>query len=299
MIVTEVLQTSQRMEEQPVSTRQKDHILDLDRVIANKNPRLLKILPRFVLRYLKRIIHQDELNQISRDNGHLYDLDFLDATLKGFGVKIIYRGLENIPVVGRWVVASNHPLGGLDGMALMWVVGKIRKDIIFPVNDLLMNIPNLTGLFIPINKHGSNAGNVRMIDEAFASEKALLYFPAGLCSRKQKGGICDLEWKKSFISKARAHKRDIIPCYINGRNSNWFYNLARFRSFLGIKANIEMLYLVDEMYRQREKEIVITFGKPISYTIFDKKKPDLFWAQKLKNYVYTLERTENSIFIAE
>ena len=251
------------------------------------------------MRYLKRIIHQDELNQISRDNGHLYDLDFLDATLKGFGVKIIYRGLENIPVVGRWVVASNHPLGGLDGMALMWVVGKIRKDIIFPVNDLLMNIPNLTGLFIPINKHGSNAGNVRMIDEAFASEKALLYFPAGLCSRKQKGGICDLEWKKSFISKARAHKRDIIPCYINGRNSNWFYNLARFRSFLGIKANIEMLYLVDEMYRQREKEIVITFGKPISYTIFDKKKPDLFWAQKLKNYVYTLERTENSIFIAE
>jgi 1-acyl-sn-glycerol-3-phosphate acyltransferase len=287
------------MEEQPVSTRQKDHILDLDRVIANKNPRLLKILPRFVLRYLKRIIHQDELNQISRDNGHLYDLDFLDATLKGFGVKIIYRGLENIPVEGRWVVASNHPLGGLDGMALMWVVGKIRKDIIFPVNDLLMNIPNLTGLFIPINKHGSNAGNVRMIDEAFASEKALLYFPAGLCSRKQKGGICDLEWKKSFISKARAHKRDIIPCYINGRNSDWFYNLARFRSFLGIKANIEMLYLVDEMYRQREKEIVITFGKPISYTIFDKKKPDLFWAQKLKNYVYTLERTENSIFIAE
>ncbi|MEI8047204.1 MAG: 1-acyl-sn-glycerol-3-phosphate acyltransferase [Bacteroidota bacterium] len=299
MIITEVLHFSQRMEEQPVSTHQKDHILDLDRVIANKNPRLLKILPRFVLRYLKRIIHQDELNQISRDNGHLYNLDFLDATLKGFGVKIIYRGLENIPAEGRWVVASNHPLGGLDGMALMWVVGKIRKDIIFPVNDLLMNIPNLTGLFIPINKHGSNAGNVRMIDEAFASEKALLYFPAGLCSRKQKGGICDLEWKKSFISKARAHKRDIIPCYINGRNSDWFYNLARFRSFLGIKANIEMLYLVDEMYRQREKEIVITFGKPISYTIFDKKKPDLIWAQKLKNYVYTLEKTENSIFIAE
>jgi putative hemolysin len=127
----------------------------------------------------------------------------------------------------------------------------------------------------------------------------MLFFPAGLCSRKQKDGICDLEWKKSFITKARAHKRDIIPCFINGRNSNWFYNLARFRTFLGIKANIEMLYLVDEMFKQRDKEIVITFGKPISYSIFDKKKTDLTWAQLLKSHVYSLEKDSNSLFVAE
>jgi putative hemolysin len=162
-----------------------------------------------------------------------------------------------------------------------------------------MNIENLKGLFIPINKHGSNAGNVRLIEETFASEKAMLFFPAGLCSRKQKGGICDLEWKKSFISKARTHKRDIIPCHINGRNSDWFYNLARIRSFLGIKANIEMLYLVDEMYRQRNKEIVITVGKPIAYSIFDKRKTDLKWAQQLKGYVYTLQKDNTSTFLAD
>lgn len=287
------------MEKMPDNTEPVEDFLDLERVISSKNPGLLKLLPGFVLRYLKRIIHQDELNRIVRQNRNLYGLEFLDAVLKGFGVKISYRGLENIPVDGNWIVAANHPLGGMDGMALMWVVGKVRKDIVFPVNDLLMNIPNLKGLFIPINKHGSNAGNVRLIEETYASDKALLYFPAGLCSRKQTGGVCDLEWKKSFITKARSHKRDVIPCYINGRNSDWFYNLARLRSFFRIKANLEMLYLVDEMFRQRDKEIVITFGKPISYTIFDKQKSDLAWAQELKTHVYNLKKNMNSSFAAE
>jgi 1-acyl-sn-glycerol-3-phosphate acyltransferase len=287
------------MKDQPVSSQMQESFLDLDRVIANKNPGLLKVLPPFILNYLKKVIHQDDLNDIVKNNRNLFGIDFLDACLKGFGVNIVFHGLENIPAEGRWIVAANHPLGGLDGMALMKVVGKIRKDIVFPVNDLLMNIPNLKGLFIPINKHGSNAANIRIIEETFASDKAMLYFPAGLCSRKLKGKIFDLDWKKSFISKARAHKRDIIPCFINGRNSNWFYNLARFRAFLKIRTNIEMLYLVDEMYKQRAKEIVITFGKPISYTIFDKQKPDVIWAQILKKYVYTLEQDMNSSFVAE
>lgn len=269
---------------------------NLERVIESKNPSLLKVLPRFLLNYMKRVIHQDELNAITHKNRDLYGIDFLDATLKDFGVKIIYKGLENVAKDGRWIVSANHPLGGLDGMALMWVIGRIRKDILFPVNDLLMNIPNLKGLFIPINKHGSNAGNIRMIEDAFSSDKAMLYFPAGLCSRKKNGRICDLEWKKSFITKARTHKRDIIPCHINGRNSNWFYNLARFRAFLGIKANIEMLYLVDEMFKQKEKEIVITFGKPISYSIFDKRNTDLTWARLLKDHVYKLEADNSIVF---
>ncbi len=287
------------MEDQSLSSQDGQFLLDLDKVITGKNPRLLKILPQFLLRYLKKVIHQDDLNGILIRNRNCYDLDFLDAVLKEFGVKINYQGIENIPVSGHWIVAANHPLGGLDGMALMWVLGKVRKDIVFPVNDLLMLIPNLKGLFVPINKHGSNSGNARLIDSAFASDKALLFFPAGLCSRKQKGEIFDLEWKKSFITKAKVHQRDIIPCYIKGRNSNWFYNLARLRSLFGIKANIEMLYLVDEMYKQKDKEIIITFGKPISYTIFDKKKSDAAWAQKLKTHVYKLGKDINSSFDAD
>lgn len=287
------------MNNQPEGDKKEGRgFIDLEQVISSKSSGLTKLIPRFVLNYLKRVIHQEDLNEIMSKNSHLQGLDFLDAVVTGFGVKITCKGIENIPVNGRWIVAANHPLGGLDGMALLQAIGRVRKDVVFPVNDLLMNIPNLRGLFIPINKHGSNAGNVKAIGETFASGQAMVYFPAGLCSRKQKGGIFDLEWKKSFISKARVHKRDVIPCYISGRNSNWFYNLARFREFLGIKANIEMLYLVDEMYKQRDKEIVITFGKPISCTIFDKTKTDLAWAQTLKDHVYSLEKNFNSSSVA-
>jgi putative hemolysin len=266
--------------------------IDVDKVFATKNPKLYKLLPRFIFSYLKRIIHQKELNEVISTNRNLYGLDFLDAILKQFGVKIIFSGIENIPQDGRYVVAANHPLGGLDGMSLMWVMGKVNKNIVFPVNDLLMNLSNLKELFIPINKHGSNARNIKLLDDTFASDKAMLFFPAGLCSRWQNGQIIDLEWKKSFITKARNHARDIIPWYIEGRNSSWFYGLARLRDKLKIKANIEMLYLVDEMYKQRNKEIRISFGKPISYTTFDKTIKDNVWAQRLKEHVYKLK--ENS-----
>lgn len=266
----------------------RGNFIDLERVISAKNPGLVKVLPGFVLSYIKRIIHQDEINTLIRENGHLFGFDFLDVILSELGARIHISGLENLSKEGRWTVASNHPLGGLDGMALMWAIGKVRKDIVFPVNDLLMNLDNLRELFIPINKHGSNAGNVRIIDDTYASDKAVLYFPAGLCSRKSKNGICDLEWKKSFITKTKQHKRDIVPAYIDGRNSNWFYNLARFRARIGMKANIEMLYLVDEMFKQKNKDINITFGKPIPYETFDKRYNDLAWAQKLKDHVYKL-----------
>ena len=174
-------------------------------------------------------------------------------------------------------------------MALIQVVGRIRQDLVFPVNDILMNVPGLQPLFIPINKHGKNTENVRIIDETFASDKVILYFPAGLVSRKQKGGVIrDLEWKKTFITKAKRYHRDVIPVYISGRNSNFFYNLANWRKRLGIKANLEMLYLVDEMVKQKDKPIRITFGEPIPYINFDKSRSDSQWAEWVKERVYEL-----------
>lgn len=273
-----------------------EDFINLERVISGKNPRLLKVLPRFIISYLKKVIHQDEINQALREFHDLHGFEFLDSILKKFGVRIHVEGLENLPPVGRYTVVANHPLGGLDGMALMWAAGQVRKDLVFPVNDLLLYIENMKDLFIPINKHGSNAGNVRTIDQTYASEKLILYFPAGLCSRKKKGGICDLEWKKSVVTKSKAHHRDIIPVYIDGRNSEWFYNLSRWRIRLGIKANVEMLYLVDEMFRQKNKDLYIRFGKSVPYTIFDKRMPDLAWSQQLKQHVYRLKHEPNAIF---
>jgi putative hemolysin len=284
------------MDERKSNMEISENFIDIEQVIAGKNPKLLKFLPAFLINYLKRVIHQKDLNFAIYSNRHKFGIDFLQAVFDQFGAKITTEGHENIPQLGRYLVASNHPLGGLDGIALMCVVGKIRSDIVFPVNDILMNLPNIGELFIPVNKHGSNANNISLFEETFASDKTLLYFPAGLCSRKQSGGISDLDWKKSFISKARKHKRDIIPTHIDGRNSNFFYNLANLRKFLGIKSNIEMLYLVDEMYKQKNKHIRIVFGKPISYQVFDKRFTDAIWADHVKKFVYSLEQNPNGTF---
>ena len=277
------------------SSHTKD-LIDIENVFRSKNPAILKVMPGFILNYLKRIVHEAEINAFVKRHRNAKGLDFVEAGLTEFGAKVQVKGIENVNEHGKYIIASNHPLGGLDGLALMKSVGEVRKDIIFPVNDILMNIPNLHCLFIPINKHGSNSDNVRIINETFASESIMLYFPAGLVSRKQSGNIADLQWKKTFVTKAKQFQRDIIPVHIDGRNSNFFYNLARLRGRLKIKANIEMLYLVNEMYKQRDKIINITFGKPIPHQIFDKRNNHMKWAALVREHVYELEREPEKVF---
>ena len=273
--------------------------IDLEKVIAGKSERLLRLLPGFVLRYLKKTIHQNDLNDILNRHKDKYGQEFLHELLKEFGANVIVRGEENLLKADRFVVASNHPLGGLDGIALMYVVGKYIPEIVTPVNDFLMYLPNLKPLFIPVNKHGSNASNIALFNETFASDKTVVYFPAGLCSRKTGGEILDLEWKKTFLTKARNYKRDILPVHISGRNSAFFYNLANFRKKIGLKANVEMLFLVDEVFKQKNKDIIITFGKSVSGSVFDKRYSDKQWAEKLKKHVYKLENDPDLIFKTE
>jgi len=270
--------------------------IDVEEVIRSKNARLLRVIPRFIIRYIKRIIHQDQINTALEKYKDFEGLDFVENILKELGAKINVINPENIPATGRYILVSNHPLGGLDGMALILVAGKVRKDIVFPVNDILMYLRNMRPLFIPINKHGKNTENKQVIDSTFESDVMILFFPAGLCSRKQKGKIFDLQWKNTFIKKAIQYERDIIPVHIDGRNSNFFYNLANWRKRLGIKTNIEMLYLVDEMFKQNNKDINITFGKPISYHNFDKRYKSNEWAQKMKDFVYELGKDCNKEF---
>jgi len=271
--------------------------IDIEGVIKNKNPRILKNLPNFILYYLKKIIHENEINITLEKYKDEMGLDFVEGIIKELGVNIKVKCAENFPVSGRYIIAANHPLGGLDGLALIRTVGRLRKDIVFPVNDILLYLKNLRPLFIPINKHGKNTENIAIMEKTFASDVAVLYFPAGLCSRKQKGKICDLEWKNTFIKKAIRYKRDIIPVFINGRNSNFFYNLANLRKKLGIKSNIEMLFLVDEMFKQKNNEINITFGKPISYKVFSNNVNSKKWAELVKEHVYQLENDVSREFI--
>jgi len=262
--------------------------IDVERMIASKSKRALRLTPNFIIAYLKRIVHQDYVNNFLKKHQDKTGLDFVRIVLDEFKIKLKVEGLEHIDLSKRYIIAANHPIGSLDGLALMDVVGKIRTDILFPVNDLLMNLPNLQSLFIPINKHGSNIENARIIDKAFASNVLMLYFPAGLVSRRIKGVIEDLEWKKTFIRKSRDYARDVIPVYIEGRNSSFFYSLANWRARLGIKMNIEMLYLADEMFKQIGNEIKIIFGAPIPHQTFNRTKKDNEWAEMVKKQVYTI-----------
>lgn len=264
--------------------------IDVERVLSAKNPSAAKAIPKFLVNYLKRIVHQDDLNGFLEKYGHLRDAEIIDAFLRHFEIKYRVFGHENLPSSGRYIFVSNHPLGGLDGLVFINEMSKRYSDIKFPVNDILTSIDNLSGIFLPVNKHGSQGREAaRRIEEAYASGSQILYFPAGLCSRKKRGIIRDLEWHKSFISKAIQHKRDIVPAYFSGRNSNFFYNLANLRKILGIKGNFEMLYLPDEMFRQKDKEISLVFGKSIPYQTFDKSKSAPEWAEWVKNESYKLK----------
>ena len=268
--------------------QQPGNLIDIDKVLADKSPVLKKMLPGFVTGYFKRLIHQDWLNHFIKDYYDDMGVDFIDKVLTEMDTTLVSRGLENIPKTGRCIIASNHPLGGLDGMALMLAVSKVRKDIVFPVNDLLMNIRNLREVFIPINKLGSNAENIKIINDTFASDKLICYFPFGLVSRKRNGEIIDLEWKTTFITKAKRFKRDIIPTHISGRNTNFFYNLSNYRKKLGIKANLEMLFLVDEMYKQSGKTLTFTFSPSVPYTFFDNRHSKAEWAELMRQFIYKI-----------
>ncbi|MGE0077722.1 MAG: 1-acyl-sn-glycerol-3-phosphate acyltransferase [Bacteroidales bacterium] len=269
---------------------EKEKFIDIDKVIASKNPRLLKILPRFIINYLKRIIHQNEINEILEKHGDKTGVAFIDEVLKVMCVTYTVEGLENVDLNGNYIFASNHPLGGLDGMILIHLLGKKFPEVKFPVNDLLMHITQLHNVFIPVNKHGAQSTqNAQLIEDAYTSSSQILYFPAGLCSRKQHGSIVDLEWKKNFIRKSVKHERDVVPVFFTGQNSKFFYNLARLRTSLGIKANLEMLYLVDEMFKQKGKRISIKIGKPIPYQTFDNSRTPLSWAAWVKNIVYQMQ----------
>jgi putative hemolysin len=264
--------------------------IDIEAVLKSKNPKLAKRLPKCLIKYLKRIVHQDEMNKFLGEHVGVRGLNFVEAVIEFMDLKYEVHGFKNIPESGKFVFASNHPLGGLESMVFMKVVSQKYPEFKFVVNDILMALKPLAEVFVPVNKHGNQSrDSLKILNEVYASDDQVLFFPAGLVSRKIKGKIVDLPWQKSFVSKAVEYKRDIIPVYIEGKNSKFFYNLASLRKFFGIKANIEMLYLVDEMMKQKGRTIKIVFGLPVSYKLFDKSKDFREWADYLYKLTYSLK----------
>ena len=265
--------------------------IDVEAILASKAGDKARFVPRFLISYLKKIIHQDEVNGFLELHGDKMDYDFVDAFMKFFKNSFEVHGLENLPKDGRRLTfVSNHPLGAQDGLGLAYILApQYEGKIKFLVNDLLMNFPQISSFWIPVNKTGSQARNFpQQVNAAFESDNNIVMFPAGLCSRKTKGVVRDLEWKKTFIVKSVNTQRDIIPIHFEGENSKFFYRLANINKMLGIKFNIAMLYLADEMFKNMNKTFKVTIGKPIPWQTFDKSKSATEWAQYVKDLVYTL-----------
>lgn len=269
-----------------------EKFVDVRRLIEGKNPKLLKILPGFVLRWVEKVIHQEDVNEFI--NTHKDDdiYSFCEALVKKFELELNVTGTQNIPKEPAQIIfTSNHPLGGMDAITIIHSLKEIRPDIKFIVNDLLMAVANLRERFIGVNKVGRNAvESLQKVEEQFANGTATFIFPAGLVSRKINGEIMDLEWKKTFITKSKKYNIPVIPVFIGGGLTNRFYRLANFRKFLGLKFNIEMFFLVDELFKQKNMKIDIMIGEPIAPETFTKEKNVKEWAQWVKERVYKLKR---------
>jgi len=268
---------------------EKEKFIDVERVLEEKNSRLKKILPKFLIKYIKRIVHEDDFNELLTDLKDYRGIDFVQAIVKKYNINIQTFGAENIEKGKKYIFASNHPIGGFDGVVFMHEVDKYSGSLRFIVNDILIHFKNYEPLFVGVNKHGATPReNIKRLDDIYSSEHQLLIFPAGLVSRRKKGIVSDLKWQKSFITKAIQHQRDVIPVKISGELGSFFYNLANFRSSIGIKANIEMFYLADEAFKHANTTIKIQFGKSIPYTDFDKSKKTEDWAAWVRNKVYEM-----------
>lgn len=263
--------------------------IDIEAIIKSKSERLYRLTPSFVVNYLKRIVHQDEMNEAFSLYGHLQGVEFIHAVFDYLDIKYSSTGLENIPADGRYLFASNHPFGGMDGMMLVDEIASHLGSTKVVVNDLLMNVKPLHSVFIPINKHGGQSRvALKAFREAMDSDVTMATFPSGMCSRMIDGKVNDLEWKTSFVKDAIKSKRDIVPVYFEGGLSKFFYRLYKIRKACGIKFNIEMLYLVDEMFKQKGARLGIHFGAVIPYEQFAQTKDLRSTAEFVREKVYQM-----------
>ena len=268
--------------------------IDIDEILRSKAGPKAKRIPRFIVAWLKRRLHQDQVNDFLRIIGDKEGVPWLKGCLDFLDTKLEVKGLENLPSDAdgrRFTFVSNHPLGGQDGVALGYVLGTHYDGRIkYLVNDLLMFLPGLAPLCIPINKTGKQSRQFpAMVEAGFSGDDHILMFPAGLCSRRRHGVIRDLPWNKTFITKSVQHQRDVVPIYFSGRNSNKFYTIANICKMLGLRFNLAMLYLVDELFKNQHKTFEVHIGRPIPWQTFDRSRTATQWAAYVQDIVYQMK----------
>lgn len=271
----------------------EEKTIDIKKILESKMGSKARLVPSPLVNWLKHIVHEDEVNRFLWDSRRLKGVEWLEECVRYLDMTLDVQGKENLPDKndGRlYTFVSNHPLGGIDGVALGSIIGRHYDGRFrYLVNDLLMNLPGLAPVCIPINKTGNQSRNFpAMVEAGFKSDNHMLMFPAGLCSRRRGKEIRDLDWKKTFITKSVETHRDVVPIHFGGQNSDFFYSLANACKAMGIKFNIAMLFLVDEMYKNVHKTFRVSIGEPIPWQTFDKSCTPAQWAAFVREKVYQL-----------
>lgn len=271
----------------------QEKTIDVETVVRSKAGKNYKAIPKFVIRWLKKILHEEEVNEFLARTREERGVEWLKSCVRYLDMHITVVGMENLPQNDgkRYTFVSNHPLGGIDGVTLGALVGEhFDGQICYLLNDILLNLPGLRDVGVPINKTGSQSRNLpQLVDQAFQSQNQILMFPAGICSRLIHGQVHDVPWTKTFITKSLQTNRDIIPIHFSGTNSPRFYRLANIGKRLGLKFNIAMIFLVDEMYKNVGKDVQIHIGRPIPCETFrDRSRSPKQWAQWVEDQVYQL-----------
>lgn len=270
-----------------MSKDRTDYLLDLNKVLG---PKLSKKLPGFVKRFIARRLHVKEINDCVMHAEHYAGVGFFDESLKYVGITYRVRGEENIDLSKKYIYVCNHPLGGPEALIIGSIFRRMYGDgFTVPSNQILYNLKPLQEFFVPVSVGGKQGRDIaEKVASMFESGRQVLVFPAGLCARTFKGVVTEMPWKKMFVAQARKYQRDVVPVHISGHNSKWYFFLSWLSRTLKLKFNLGMIFLVDELFKQRGNEFVITFGKPIEYDRFDKTKTDLQWADEVKNIVKNL-----------
>lgn len=242
---------------------------------------------------IKKLVHQDEINRFIETHQHLEGLEFNDTVLEHFNFTFQVSGKDRarIPDYGRVLVVANYPLGSLDGLALLKLISEIRTDVKIVATKLLDCIEPLKSLFLSVDSYAMPANSHNQADritEALEAEQAVIMFPTGDVSRIRPNGVRDGKWKFGFLSWAKKTKSPILPVYIGGKNSPLFYSLSSIYKPLGT------MMLVNEMFNQKDHEILFRIGKPIPWkSIAGMKLPKKTVAKLMRKQVYLLGKKKN------
>ena len=270
------------------SNERENYLVDIEKILG---PKQRKKFPRFVINFLKRRLHQDQVNEAIMGANPYHGAGFFDEALKYLNITYRTRGEEKLDKDKKYIFVCNHPLGGPEALIIGSVFHRLYGEgFQVPVTPIMANLKPLAEFFTPVNNLSSKQSRDlgERIAKMFNSDQQVVVFPAGLCARKIKGKITEMPWKKMFVTQARRYERDVVPVHMSGHNSKWYFFLCKLSKFLRLKINIGMLFLVDELFKQRGNEFVITFGEPVPYTTFDKSKTDLQWAAEMQERVKAL-----------